>query len=135
MATRCEIAISDRSGQIKAKLYRHSDGYPDRVFGDLTEDIPAAFEKLKKAGRHFNAESLASMLVVSSVGSNGVPGIVPCQDTHGDVAYRYIVRIQDESTVSVEVGGDDRTELIELQWEPLDRSQGTWAFAISVIVP
>ena len=113
MSTRCEIAISDESGQVKAKLYRHFDGYPDRVFGDLTGDIPAAFQKLKKAGRHFNAESLAAMLVVGSVDSNGVPGIVPCQNTHDDLAYRYLVQVEDESSITVEMDGGIRSERIE----------------------
>lgn len=113
MATRCEIAISDRSGQVKAKLYRHLDGYPDRVFADLKSDLPAALQKLKKAGRHFSAESLAAMLVVGSVDSNGVPGIVPCQNSHDDLAYRYEVKVEDESSVTVEMNGGIISEIIE----------------------
>jgi len=114
MSTRCEIAVCDKDGRIAAKLYRHCDGYPKSVKPDLVLGIPKAYRTLRKGMKCFDAESLAAMLVVQSLREDGTPRIVPCQNTHGDLAYRYRVTILDDSTVELDESDCGHLATIEL---------------------
>lgn len=114
MSTRCEIAVCDKDGRIAAKLYRHFDGYPKAVKPDLIMDIPRAYRTLKEGMNSFDAEKLAALLIVQSLDDRGMPGIVPCQNTHGDLAYRYRVTIVDDATVELEESDCGHLATIEL---------------------
>lgn len=114
MSTRCEIAVCDKSGRIEAKLYRHCDGYPKVVKPDLVAGITKAYRKLKKSIGHCDAEKLAALLIVQSLDDRGMPGIVPCQNTHGDLSYRYRVTILNDSTVELEESDCGHLATIEL---------------------
>ena len=114
MSTRCEIAVCDKDGRIAAKLYRHCDGYPKVVKPDLEEQILIAYQTLIEGGDSFDAENLAAMLIVQSVNKCGTPRIVPCQNTHGDLAYRYRVTIVDDATVELEESDCGHLATIEL---------------------
>lgn len=114
MSTRCEIAVCHNDGRIAAKLYRHCDGYPKVVKPDLVQGITKAYRLLKKSIGHFDAEQLAALLIVQSQDNRGMPGIVPCQNTHGDLAYRYRVTIVDDFTVELEESDCGHLATIEL---------------------
>jgi hypothetical protein len=114
MSTRCEIAVCHNDGRIAAKLYRHCDGYPKVVKPDLVQGITKAYRLLKKSIGHFDAETLAALLIVQSQHNRGLPGIVPCQNTHGDLSYRYRVTLLDDSTVKLEESDCGHLATIEL---------------------
>jgi hypothetical protein len=116
MSTRCEIAIANEDGKVKAKLYRHSDGYPESVLRDLQCDVPAAYQAITKADRHCDPEMLAAMLVVQSV-HRGLPTLQPCQNTHEDLEYKYLVTIHDDECVEVEETKSDEYHHILIPFE------------------
>ncbi|QDV30336.1 hypothetical protein Spb1_22650 [Planctopirus ephydatiae] len=102
MSTRCEIAVCANDGRIRAKLYRHCDGYPDVVTPDLVAGVKEAYETLTNTGHGLDAEKLAALLICQSLDKRCMPRIVPCQNTHEDLAYRYQLTIFDDSTVTLE---------------------------------
>jgi hypothetical protein len=64
MSTRCTINFTyGGDKQIAAKIYRHSDGYPDGVLPDIQEFF-AAVEKDTKDTRFANPTYLAAKFVV-----------------------------------------------------------------------
>lgn len=100
MATRCDLTLSDPS--FSSRLYRHYDGGPEDVIADLSRWIPRAYKQLRGSGRRCDAEILAALLVDQSKNESGLPDLVPCRETHEDLAFRYEITLEDDGHFVVE---------------------------------
>jgi hypothetical protein len=99
MSTHCTINFCDESGQACAKVYRHSDGYPDGNGGVLA-DLALFFEDVKSqtsGDARFNDPSyLAAKYVVwqsskyrRSSAALDFLGVGVLMQDPGDIAYAY----------------------------------------------
>jgi hypothetical protein len=98
MSTRCNVVLHHKE-QERAMLYKHSDGMPEVMVGQLIDRLRRAHNCLAANSMYTgDAEKLAAMLVALSIDESGVPGYQPCLITHGDISYRYDIYIQDSET-------------------------------------
>lgn len=90
MSARCNAIIHDKDNESKAILYRHTDGYPEKILPELERLVQKSACLLKETGYHWNCpERLAGMLVALSTDQNGAPEFVPCLNIHDDIACLY----------------------------------------------
>jgi hypothetical protein len=64
MSTRANIHFTDRTGQVAANIYRHSDGYPEGVLPDLEKFFDAVEAQVPNDTRFGDPEYLAAKFVV-----------------------------------------------------------------------
>lgn len=64
MSTRCNIHFTDRSGEVYANIYRHSDGYPEGVLPDLEKFFADVAAQVPGDTRFSDPEFLAAKYVV-----------------------------------------------------------------------
>jgi hypothetical protein len=108
--TRCTINFCENNN-VYAKIYRHSDGYPESILPDLKE----FFETVKKETddhRFHHAEYLAAKFVVWQArqfsrpsGSLDFISVGVCMEDPGDIAHTYFVncdKITDEGYPQVD---------------------------------
>jgi len=98
MSTRASVAFL-QNGIVYARVYRHSDGYPEGLGRDLQvffQDV----QKQCKDTRFNDSEYLAARFIVWQASKNGYKrsnnlldftGVSPCFDKHGDEEYEYLV--------------------------------------------
>lgn len=98
MSTRCNVVLHHKE-QEQAMLYKHSDGMPEVMVGQLIDRLRRAHSCLAANSMYTgDAEKLAAMLVAFSIDESGVPGYQPCVRTHGDISYRYDIYVHDSET-------------------------------------
>src|SRR5690242_11256058 len=96
MSTRASIHFCDKSGEIEAIVFRHTDGYPEGLGADIRKFFKAVKEQCGQDTRFNDPTMLAARWVVFDAGQmargsqplNFLSVRIMLQDS-GDIEYRY----------------------------------------------
>lgn len=108
MGTRCNVLVTDSSGENKVWLYRHWDGYPSHTGADLARVLRLALTEgpMKSGGCY--APELAAFVLKEGEQYEETPfrkassAYEYTSGEHGDIEYLYAIRVREPHNVAPE---------------------------------